>query len=75
MGVHGTGIWITESYNVDTQRIYAIGIGNGGFMALKVACELPQLFAAIASFGGIPLTTEFPTVGSSESQKDGCFPN
>ena len=43
---------LAETYRVDMQRQYLFGIGNGGFMALRIACDLPEMFAAIASFGG-----------------------
>lgn len=29
------------------QRIYVVGIANGGFLAARLACEMPQLFAGI----------------------------
>lgn len=47
------GGWrLTERYRVDLARQYLMGIGNGGFMALRLACDVPDLFAAVASFGG-----------------------
>lgn len=49
---------IASVYNVDRDRIYAFGHSNGGLMAYHLACERPDLFAAIASLAG-------PTVGSS----------
>jgi polyhydroxybutyrate depolymerase len=39
-------------YRVDSARVYATGLSRGGFFALRVAAELPQLFAAVASVGG-----------------------
>lgn len=38
-------------YNVDTNRIYICGFSNGGFMVQRLACELPERFAAMASLG------------------------
>jgi len=35
-------------YSVDTNRIYATGISNGGFMAYRLACELSDRIVAIA---------------------------
>lgn len=32
---------------IDTRRVYATGISNGGMMAYRLACELPGIFAAI----------------------------
>lgn len=38
-------------YNVDTSRIYICGFSNGGFMVQRIACQLPDRFAAMASLG------------------------
>lgn len=35
-------------YSIDTSRIYATGMSNGGFMAYRLACELSDRIAAIA---------------------------
>lgn len=35
--------------NIDTNRIYATGISNGGFMSQRLACELDDRLAAVAS--------------------------
>ncbi|RJG26326.1 alpha/beta hydrolase family esterase [Massilia cavernae] len=43
---------IRQEYRVDEQRVYATGLSRGGFFSLRVAAELPQLFAAVASIGG-----------------------
>ena len=43
---------ITElktTYSVDNKRIYAMGISNGGIFSQRLAIELGQHFAAIAS--------------------------
>lgn len=39
---------VIAAYAVDTTRIYATGMSNGGFMAYRLACEMPQRIAAIA---------------------------
>jgi len=36
-------------YHVDRKRVYATGISNGGFFTQRLACELPDRFAAIAA--------------------------
>lgn len=46
-------LWI----NVDPQRIYATGMSNGGIMAYRVASELSDRIAAIASVCG-PMGTD-----------------
>jgi len=38
-------------YSVDTHRIYATGLGDGGFMALRMGCEMADRVAAIAPVG------------------------
>lgn len=35
-------------YNIDTSRIYLTGLSMGGWGTWKLACEHPELFAAIA---------------------------
>ena len=42
---------LRQDYRVDDQRVYATGLSRGGFFALRIAAELPQLFAAVASVG------------------------
>lgn len=37
---------------VDTSRVYAAGVSNGGGMAARLACELSDRFAAFASIAG-----------------------
>ncbi|MGA8618614.1 MAG: hypothetical protein WB660_08880 [Candidatus Sulfotelmatobacter sp.] len=38
-------------YSLDTHRIYATGLGDGGFMALRVGCNMADRVAAIAPVG------------------------
>lgn len=38
--------------NIDRKRIYATGMSNGGMMAYRLACDAPDLFAAIAPVAG-----------------------
>jgi len=52
---------LEERYNIDTNRVYAAGISNGGFMAQRLACHAPEKFAAVASvaaagYGAMPRT-------------------
>ena len=39
---------LLENYNIDPNRVYVTGMSNGGFMAYRLACELPDKIAAIA---------------------------
>lgn len=43
--------YVSENYPVDTSRIYATGFSNGGAVAVAMASEYPQMFAAISSYG------------------------
>jgi polyhydroxybutyrate depolymerase len=43
---------LRQDYRVDSQRVYATGLSRGGFFTLRIAAELPHLFAAVASVGG-----------------------
>jgi len=38
-------------YSVDTRRIYAVGLGEGGFMAIRMGCNMADRIAAIAVVG------------------------
>jgi len=43
---------LTAELNIDRQRIYAIGMSNGGMMSYRLACEMADTFAAIAAVAG-----------------------
>ena len=40
------------NYNIDLERVFATGMSNGGYMSHKLACELADRIAAIASVTG-----------------------
>ncbi|MDX2001898.1 MAG: T9SS type A sorting domain-containing protein [Chitinophagales bacterium] len=40
-------------YNIDLSRVYACGMSNGGYMSYRLACELSNRIAAIASVTGL----------------------
>ncbi len=40
---------ITE-HSADPKRVYVAGISNGGFMTMRLACELSEKIAAVATF-------------------------
>jgi polyhydroxybutyrate depolymerase len=42
---------IPMKYSIDTRRIYATGLGEGGFMALRVGCNMADRITAIAPVG------------------------
>ena len=43
---------IALEYNINLNRIYSMGMSNGGFMSYSLACELSDKIAAIASVTG-----------------------
>lgn len=43
---------LPKHYRVDSQRIYATGISNGGMLCHRLACELSDRIAAIAPIAG-----------------------
>lgn len=47
---------------VDPDRVYSTGISNGGAISHRLACERPQVFAAIAAVGG---TNQFGAAGGT----------
>jgi polyhydroxybutyrate depolymerase len=44
---------IDYQYNIDLDRVFATGISMGGFMSYRLACELSNRIAAIASVAGL----------------------
>ena len=40
---------LERSQNIDPQRVYATGISNGGFFSQRLACDLADKIAAVAS--------------------------
>jgi len=63
VGTYGTGVddvgfvsalidTLNAHYSVDLQRVYATGMSNGGFQSYRLACELSDKIAAIASVTG-----------------------
>jgi dienelactone hydrolase len=43
---------LQRKYSIDKQRIYATGFGDGAMLCYRLACELPDRFAAIGPVGG-----------------------
>lgn len=43
---------LSSKFQVDKQRIYLLGISNGGAMAQRLAMEVPHLWAAVATVAG-----------------------
>lgn len=43
---------VSREVEVDPKRVFAAGFSNGGFLAQRLACELSDRVAAVASVGG-----------------------
>ncbi len=44
--------YLTDSYKINPDRVYAVGMGTGGSMSYKLACEAADHFTAIGSVAG-----------------------
>ncbi|MGI9647508.1 MAG: alpha/beta hydrolase family esterase [Acidimicrobiia bacterium] len=42
----------TSGFNVDPNRVYVVGHSNGGYMAHKLACEIPHRITRVAAIAG-----------------------
>ena len=42
---------VAARYSIDNRRVYAVGMGEGGFMAIRMACTMADRVAAIAVVG------------------------
>lgn len=56
---------IVSEYNINEDRIYSMGMSNGGFMSYRLACELSDKIAAIASVTGSMSTTQLNSCNPS----------
>jgi polyhydroxybutyrate depolymerase len=43
------------AYGTDPKRVYVAGMSNGAMMALRVACQMPEVAAVAAVSGGLPV--------------------
>ncbi|MCX6191789.1 MAG: T9SS type A sorting domain-containing protein [Flavobacteriia bacterium] len=43
---------LLAAYSIDQNRIYAVGMSNGGFMSFRLACDLSAKIAAVGSVTG-----------------------
>ena len=44
---------VEDRFNVDPRRVYVLGYSNGGFMAYRLACDYPDVFAGVAVIAGL----------------------
>ncbi len=65
MGIDDVGFTLTildeigKGFDVDRSRTYALGFSNGGMLSYRLACEVPERFAAIAAVSAT-LTVDGP---------------
>jgi polyhydroxybutyrate depolymerase len=52
-----------HAMEIDTSRVYATGMSNGGFFTNRLACEARDMFAAVAPVSGVLLNESSPTWG------------
>ncbi len=43
---------LRAAYSIDAKRIYVLGLSNGGFMSLRLACDAADVFAAVIDIAG-----------------------
>ena len=55
---------IEASYKIDSKRVYATGMSNGGIMSYRLACEASDLIAAIGPVSG---TQKLPSCQPTEN--------
>jgi polyhydroxybutyrate depolymerase len=48
---------ISSEYCINPKRIFATGYSNGGFMSLRLACDLSDKIAAVATVAGMDVPT------------------
>jgi polyhydroxybutyrate depolymerase len=72
--------YLVTEYSIDDKRVYAAGMSNGGMMVYRLACELPDRFAALAIVSGSLTVSQPCTPGQSvpilhlHSEKDTKVP-
>jgi phospholipase/carboxylesterase len=62
-----------KRFNIHPQRVFLVGHGSGGTMALRVAWSEPHRYAAAAAING-PLPTRFTPLGRvNDARRVPCF--
>lgn len=59
---------LSATYKIDATRVYAAGMSNGGGFAVKLACEMPDQFTAIASVSGAYYPGTWHSCATKESK-------
>ena len=56
---------INNNYAINTDRVYATGMSNGGFMSIHFACHLSNKITAVASVTGTMIYSEMANCSPS----------
>jgi polyhydroxybutyrate depolymerase len=56
---------LSAAYSIDQNRIYSVGMSNGGFMSFRLACELSTKIAAVGSVTGSMLPSTLGNCNAS----------
>lgn len=56
---------LSAEFSIDSHRIYATGMSNGGFFSYDMACFMGNTFAAVASVTGSMISTHITTCTTS----------
>lgn len=65
---------ITNTYTIDSNRIYATGFSNGGFMTYATACYLSDVFSAIAPIAAMMTEESLDPNSSNPCQSNQPMP-
>lgn len=49
---------LSQEYSVDPRRIYALGMSQGGMLAYRLACQMSEVFAAVAAVAATMTTAD-----------------
>lgn len=58
---------LSTLYNIDLTRVYSCGMSNGGFMSFRLACDLEDRIAAVASVTGTMTSLQFNNCTASRA--------
>lgn len=58
---------ISTNYNINPSRVYSCGMSNGGFMSYRLACDLEDRIAAVASVTGSMTTIQLNNCQSTRA--------
>lgn len=58
---------LSAQFNIDPARIYSCGMSNGGFMSLRLACDLESRIAAVGSVTGTMTSLQFANCNASRA--------